>query len=164
MSCFELAPEVMTESSPTLQSPALPATRCGELSLSALRGKPVVVYFYPRDNTPGCTRQGEGFRDHYGAFREHDCELVGVSRDSLASHEKFATKYAFPFPLIADADEVLCRQFDVIKEKNMYGKKVMGVERSTFLFDADGQLVREWRKVKVPGHVEEVLAAVVELN
>ncbi|TVS10115.1 MAG: peroxiredoxin [Wenzhouxiangella sp.] len=154
----------MTDTCSDLQSPALPATREGELSLSDLRGQPVVVYFYPRDNTPGCTRQGEGFRDHYEAFREHGCHVVGVSRDSLASHEKFSAKYDFPFPLIADPDEVLCRQFDVIKEKNMYGKKVMGIERSTFLFDADGRLVREWRKVKVPGHVEEVLAAVSELK
>ncbi len=148
-----------------LQSPALPATgtESGELSLAELQGAPVVVYFYPRDNTPGCTRQGEGFRDHHDAFAEHDCRIVGVSRDSLASHEKFAAKYQFPFPLIADPDETLCRQFDVIKEKNMYGKKVMGVERSTFLYDAKGELVREWRKVKVPGHVEEVLEAVQQL-
>ncbi len=148
-----------------LQSPALPATgtESGELSLAELQGAPVVVYFYPRDNTPGCTRQGEGFRDRHDAFAEHDCRIVGVSRDSLASHEKFAAKYQFPFPLIADPDETLCRQFDVIKEKNMYGKKVMGVERSTFLYDAKGELVREWRKVKVPGHVEEVLEAVQQL-
>ena len=156
----------MSNAYSTLQSPALPAsgTESGQLSLSDLRGQPVVVYFYPRDNTPGCTRQGEGFRDHHEAFAEHGCRIVGISRDSLASHEKFAAKYQFPFPLIADPDETLCRQFDVIKEKNMYGKKVMGVERSTFLFDRSGQLVREWRKVKVPGHVEEVLEAVAKLS
>lgn len=149
-----------------LPSISLPATNTdsGELKLSDLKGQAVVVYFYPRDNTPGCTRQGEGFRDHYEAFARHNCRIVGISRDSLASHEKFSAKYEFPFPLIADADETLCRQFDVIKEKNMYGKKVMGVERSTFLYDADGKLVKEWRKVKVPGHVEEVLETVGQLS
>ncbi len=153
----------MSQSATQLSSPALPATIHGEVSLEQFAGKPLVLYFYPRDNTPGCTKQGEGFRDLYDRFREHGCEIVGVSRDKLASHEKFAAKYDFPFPLIADTDETLCRQFDVIKEKNMYGKKVMGIERSTFLFDADGKLVREWRKVRVPGHVEEVLEAVREL-
>lgn len=155
----------MTDTYSDLRSPPLPASgvESGQLSLDDLRGQPVVVYFYPRDNTPGCTRQGEGFRDQHEAFAGLGCRIVGVSRDSLASHEKFAAKYEFPFPLIADTDEVLCRQFDVIKEKNMYGKKVMGVERSTFLFDADGKLCREWRKVKVPGHVEEVLEAVAAL-
>lgn len=155
----------MTDSHSKLHSPTLPAsgTESGALSLDQLHGQPVVVYFYPKDNTPGCTRQGEGFRDHHADFAALGCRIVGVSRDSLASHEKFAGKYALPFPLIADADEILCRQFDVIKEKNMYGKKVMGVERSTFLYDAKGKLVREWRKVKVPGHVEEVLEAVRQL-
>jgi len=156
----------MSDAYSVLQSPALPAsaTESGQLSLDELRGQPVVIYFYPRDNTPGCTRQGQDFRDHHEAFTRHGCRIVGVSRDSLASHEKFAAKYQFPFPLIADADETLCRQFDVIKEKSMYGKKVIGVERSTFLFDAKGQLAREWRKVKVPGHVEEVLEAVTKLS
>lgn len=156
----------MTTAYSQLQSPALPAsgTESGSLSLDELRGQPAVVYFYPKDNTPGCTRQGEGFRDHQAEFARHGCRIVGVSRDSLASHEKFAGKYDLPFPLIADADEVLCAQFDVIKEKNMYGKKVMGVERSTFLYDAKGELVREWRKVKVPGHVEEVLEALRKLT
>ncbi|NDY96488.1 peroxiredoxin [Wenzhouxiangella limi] len=154
----------MTDSYRDLNSPALPATPEGELSLTELRGKPVVIYFYPRDNTPGCTREGEAFRDHYQDFRKHDCQIVGVSRDTLASHQKFSAKFDFPFPLIADTDETLCRQFDVIKEKNMYGKKVMGIERSSFLFDADGKLVTEWRKVKVPGHVEAVLAEVQKLG
>ena len=153
----------MTDSYKTLSSPSLPATPNGQLSLDDLRGSPVIVYFYPRDNTPGCTREAEGFRDHYSDFQAFDCEIVGVSRDTLASHEKFSAKFEFPFPLISDTDETLCRQFDVIKEKNMYGKKVMGIERSTFLFDADGNLVQEWRKVKVPGHVEAVLAAVKSL-
>jgi thioredoxin-dependent peroxiredoxin len=153
----------MSQSQLSLSSPALPTTHHGEISLEHFAGKPLVLYFYPRDNTPGCTKQGQGFRDLYDQFRKHDCEVVGVSRDSLASHEKFSAKHEFPFPLIADPDEILCRQFDVIKEKNMYGKKVMGIERSTFLFDGDGKLVREWRKVRVPGHVEEVLQAVREL-
>ena len=153
----------MSDSGTTLSSPSLPATRHGEVSLQDFAGKPLVLYFYPRDNTPGCTRQGQDFRDLYGDFQQLDCEIAGVSRDTLASHEKFSAKQEFPFPLIADADETLCRQFDVIKEKNMYGKKVMGIERSTFLFDADGQLVREWRKVRVPGHVEQVLEAVRDL-
>lgn len=150
----------MTESGISLSSPALPATIHDEVSLDQFRGKPLVVYFYPRDNTPGCTKQGQGFRDHYDEFCKIGCEIVGVSRDTLKSHEKFAEKQEFPFPLIADTDEVLCRQFDVIKQKNMYGKKVMGIERSTFLFDADGKLAHEWRKVRVPGHVEDVLDAV----
>lgn len=147
-----------------LSSQPLDATGGHPVQLDDLLGKPVVIYFYPRDNTPGCTREGEGFRDHYEAFREHDCQIVGVSRDSLASHRKFADKYRFPYALIADPDEILCRQFDVIREKNMYGRKVMGIERSTFLFDAAGKLVREWRKVRVPGHVEDVLEAVRDLS
>lgn len=156
----------MTKAYSKLQSPALPAsgTESGTLSLGELLGQPAVVYFYPKDNTPGCTKQGEGFRDHYAEFARHGCRIVGVSRDSLTSHEKFSGKYDFPFPLIADTDEVLCAQFDVIKEKNMYGKKAMGVERSSFLYDAKGELVREWRKVKVPGHVEAVLAALQALS
>lgn len=154
----------MTQPEPTLSSATLSATILGDVSLEHFVGKPLVLYFYPRDNTPGCTKQGQGFRDLYDEFRKHDCEIVGVSRDKLATHEKFAAKHDFPFPLIADPDEALCHQFEVIKEKNMYGKKVMGIERSTFLFDANGKLVREWRKVRVPGHVEEVLEAVRELT
>lgn len=153
----------MSESDLQLTSPALEATGGNTLRLDELVGAPAVIYFYPRDNTPGCTREGEAFRDHYREFERLGCRVVGVSRDSLKSHEKFAEKHGFPFPLVADPDEVLCRHFDVIREKNMYGKKVMGVERSTFLFDADGRLVRQWRKVRVPGHVEEVLEAVREL-
>ncbi|RFF29612.1 peroxiredoxin [Wenzhouxiangella sediminis] len=153
----------MSTSNITLTSPELEATGGRAIRLDEFAGKPVVIYFYPRDNTPGCTKEGEAFRDLHDEFAKADCRILGVSRDSLKSHEKFADKYDFPFPLIADPDETLCRQFDVIKEKNMYGKKVMGIERSTFLFDADGKLVREWRKVRVPGHVEEVLDAVREL-
>lgn len=147
-----------------LPSETLPASGSGEINLAELTGQPLVVYFYPRDNTPGCTREGQDFRDHHEKFDKLGCRIVGVSRDTLSSHEKFAAKHEFPFPLVADQDEILCRHFDVIKEKNMYGRKVMGIERSTFLFDADGNLVNEWRKVKVPGHVEEVLEAVRELD
>jgi len=136
----------------------------GSFRLSDHKGKNVVIYFYPRDNTPGCTREGQDFRDNIAKFRHNKTVVVGVSRDSLASHEKFKAKQAFPFELLSDKDEKLCKLFDVIKEKNLYGKKVMGVERSTFLIDADGKLRREWRKVKVDGHVGEVLDAVRELN
>ncbi|MEE4303486.1 MAG: peroxiredoxin [Wenzhouxiangella sp.] len=153
----------MTASNITLTSPELEATGGQPFRLDDFAGKPVVIYFYPRDNTPGCTKEGEAFRDLHDEFTKLDCQVLGVSRDSLKSHEKFAEKHGFPFPLIADPDETLCRQFDVIKEKNMYGKKVMGIERSTFLFDADGKIAREWRKVRVPGHVEKVLDAVREL-
>jgi thioredoxin-dependent peroxiredoxin len=154
----------MTAKKPTLSATSLPATGDRQLKLADFKGKPVVVYFYPRDNTPGCTRQGQDFRDLYPEFQAMGCEIIGVSRDSVASHEKFAAKQEFPFPLLADTEEKLCAEFDVIKEKNMYGKKVMGIERSTFLFDAKGKLVREWRKTRVPGHVEEVLEAVRELS
>jgi peroxiredoxin Q/BCP len=147
-----------------LSSEPLEATGGEPIRLDDFVGSPVVIYFYPRDNTPGCTKEGEAFRDHHGQFAELGCRILGVSRDSLKSHEKFADKHDFPFPLIADPGETLCRQFDVIKEKNMYGKKVMGIERSTFLFDETGRLAREWRKVRVPGHVEEVLDAVRELD
>jgi peroxiredoxin Q/BCP len=135
----------------------LPATGDTEVQLSKLKGKKVVLYFYPKDSTPGCTKEGEGFRDHYKKFKRQGVEIFGVSRDSLNSHEKFKDKYDFPFELISDQDEELCQLFDVIKEKNMYGKKVMGIERSTFVIDEAGKLVHEWRKVKVPGHVDEVL-------
>ena len=122
-----------------------------------------MIYFYPKDNTPGCTTEGEQFRDAYGKFRKAGAIVVGCSRDSLKSHENFKAKMAFPFELIADVDETLCTQFGVIKMKNMYGKKVRGIERSTFVIDGKGKLVREWRGVRVPGHVEDVLAAVKAL-
>lgn len=154
----------MPASNISLTSEPLEATGTNGFRLDDLVGQPVVIYFYPRDNTPGCTKEGEAFRDHHEDFEALGCRIVGVSRDSLKSHEKFAEKYDFPFPLVADPDETLCRHFDVIKEKNMYGKKVMGIERSTFLFDREGRLVREWRKVRVPGHVEEVLEALRDLN
>jgi len=136
----------------------------GRFRLSDHKGRNVVIYFYPKDNTPGCTREGQDFRDNIAKFRRNKTVVVGVSRDSLASHEKFREKQGFPFELISDKDETLCKRFDVIKEKNLYGKKVMGIERSTFLIDADGKLRREWRKVKVDGHVDEVIEAVRELN
>jgi peroxiredoxin Q/BCP len=136
---------------------SLPATGGSTFKLSDQRGKTLVVYFYPKDNTPGCTVEGADFRDRYAAFRKAGAEVVGVSRDSLKSHEGFKSKMRFPFELLSDADEELCAQFGVITMKNMYGKKVRGIERSTFVLDKDGVVAREWRGVKVPGHVEEVL-------
>ena len=136
---------------------SLPSTGGGTFRLSDQRGKALVVYFYPKDNTPGCTVEGGDFRDRYGAFRKAGADVVGVSRDSLKSHEGFKAKMKFPFELLSDAEEALCAQFGVIKMKNMYGKKVRGIERSTFVIDREGRLAREWRGVKVPGHAEEVL-------
>jgi thioredoxin-dependent peroxiredoxin len=135
----------------------------GDFKLSDHKGETVVLYFYPKDNTPGCTTEGEQFRDAYKKFRKAGAIVVGCSRDSLKSHENFKAKMQFPFELIADVDETLCTQFGVIKMKNMYGKKVRGIERSTFVIDGKGKLVNEWRGVRVPGHVEEVLAAVNSL-
>jgi len=135
----------------------------GEVTLSALKGSKVVLYFYPKDNTPGCTTQGGDFRDRFEAFRKAGAVVLGVSRDSLKSHEVFKTRHEFPFELISDPDEALCEQFGVIRMKNMYGKQVRGIERSTFVIDAGGKLAREWRGVKVPGHVEEVLEYVQSL-
>jgi peroxiredoxin Q/BCP len=140
------------------------ASTAGPWRLSEHRGHPVVLYFYPRDNTPGCTTEGAAFRDLYERFRAAGAEVVGVSRDSMKSHEGFAAKMQFPFPLISDPDEALCERFGVIRMKNMYGRKVRGIERSTFLIAGDGTLAREWRGVKVPGHAEAVLAAVEELR
>ena len=142
---------------------SIPATGEATFRLSDHLGHPVVLYFYPKDNTPGCTTEGADFRDLHKQFAKVGAVVAGVSRDSIKSHEGFKEKMAFPFPLLSDADEKLCTQFDVIKMKNMYGKKVRGIERSTFLVGADGKLVREWRKVKVDGHAAEVLAAVKEL-
>jgi thioredoxin-dependent peroxiredoxin len=136
---------------------SLPSTGGGTFRLSDLRGKKLVVYFYPKDNTPGCTVEGADFRDRYREFAKAGAEVVGVSRDSLKSHENFKAKMKFPFELLADADEKVCAQFGVMKMKHMYGKKVRGIERSTFVIDGDGVLAREWRGVKVPGHAEEVL-------
>ncbi|MBN1378490.1 MAG: peroxiredoxin [Gammaproteobacteria bacterium] len=135
----------------------------GLISRPSLKGKKTVLYFYPKDNTPGCTLEGQDFRDQLVKFTRAGAQVFGVSRDSIKSHEKFKCNQAFGFELISDPDEVLCAIFDVIKMKNMYGKKVRGVERSTFLLDDKGILRREWRKVKVAGHVDEVLAAVKAL-
>ena len=135
----------------------LPTTGDKSLSLKDFLGKNLVLYFYPKDNTPGCTLEGQDFRDAYKKFKKANTEILGVSRDSVRMHEGFCAKQSFPFDLLSDQDEVLCRQFDVIKEKNMYGKKVMGIERSTFLIDSKGVLKQEWRKVRVKGHVDEVL-------
>ena len=132
--------------------------------LSALKGKQVVIYFYPKDSTPGCTTEGQGFRDHYAEFQAANTEVFGVSRDSLKSHENFKAKQGFPFELLSDKDEALCQLFDVIKLKKLYGKEYMGVDRSTFLIDKDGVLRQEWRGVKVPGHVEAVLEQAKALN
>jgi len=135
------------------------ATNDSVFSLSENMGKNIVIYFYPKDNTPGCTKEGEDFRDQFETFISNNTVVVGVSRDSVKSHDKFICKYNFPFDLIADEDETVCQLFDVIKEKNMYGRKYMGIERSTFLINTNGILVDEWRKVKVKGHVEKVLDA-----
>jgi peroxiredoxin Q/BCP len=129
----------------------------GQFKLSAQRGHPVVIYFYPKDNTPGCTMEGEQFRDLFRKFEKAGAVIVGVSRDSLKSHENFRAKMRFPFELLSDPDEKLCQQFGVMKMKNMYGKKVRGIERSTFVIGPKGELAREWRGVKVPGHAQEVL-------
>ena len=142
----------------------LPATGEQDIKLSDLRGNNVVIYFYPKDSTPGCTTEGQDFRDNHTKFRRAKTYILGVSRDSVKSHENFKAKQNFPFELLSDADEKACNIFDVIKEKNMYGRKVMGIERSTFLIDAEGVLRHEWRKVKVKGHVEEVLDTVKALN
>ncbi len=142
----------------------LPATGGREITLSALKGHNVVLYFYPRDNTPGCTKEGQAFRDHFEDFRALDTVILGISRDSLKTHENFKAKHRFPFELLSDSEETVCKRYDVLKEKNMYGRKVIGIERSTFLIDKQGILRREWRKVKVAGHVEEVLEAVRELQ
>ena len=141
----------------------LPATGDREIALSDNLGKNVVVYFYPKDSTPGCTTEGHDFRDRIHTFRRRNTVILGISRDSVKSHENFKAKQQFPFDLLSDADEKACKLFDVIKEKNMYGRKVMGIERSTFLIDDKGILRREWRKVKVKGHVDEVLDAIKEL-
>ena len=139
------------------------ATGDKTISLSDYKGKKLVLYFYPKDSTPGCTTEGQDFRDAKARFTRQNAVVLGVSRDSLKSHENFREKQKFNFDLLSDSDEALCKQFDVIKMKNMYGKKVLGVERSTFLIDENGVLRQEWRKVKVKDHVEEVLAAAKSL-
>ena len=142
---------------------SLPGTGGKDIALTDYAGKKLVIYFYPKDNTPGCTQEGQDFRDLYDEFRKSGAEIVGISRDSIRSHESFREKYSFTFPLLSDAKEEACRLFDVIQEKNMYGRKVMGVQRSTFLLDAKGVLRREWRGVTVKGHATEVLEAAKSL-
>jgi peroxiredoxin Q/BCP len=136
-----------------------PATG-GEFTLSSLRGQKVVLFFYPKDNTPGCTTESLGFRDHYEQFKAAGAEIVGISRDSVKSHDNFKAKLELPYTLVSDSDEAICSLFDVVKMKKMYGKEVRGIERSTFLVDAEGVLRREFRGIKVPGHVEAIVEAV----
>lgn len=138
-------------------------TQNNSLQLSDYVGKNLVMYFYPKDNTPGCTQEGKDFTDNYEKFKALNTEIVGVSKDSIKKHSNFIEKYGFSFDLIADIEEELCNAMDVIKEKNMYGKKYMGIERSTFIFNAKGELVNEFRKVKVKNHVEAVLEAIKAL-
>ena len=142
---------------------SLPSTAGESFRLSKARGGPVVLYFYPKDNTPGCTLEGQDFQRLLPAFRRAGARVCGISRDSLASHGRFCAKYGFGFELLADEDEEACGIFGVVKMKNMYGRKVRGIERSTFLVDATGKLAREWRKVKIDGHAAEVLEAVKAL-
>lgn len=154
-------------SAPELDQP-MPEFSCAatddqQIALASLRGKNIVIYFYPKDSTPGCTTEGQNFRDLYEQFQAANCEIFGVSRDSIKSHEKFREKQEFPFHLLADEDESLCNLFDVIHEKTMYGRKSMGVVRSTFIIDAQGLLRHALRKIKVKGHVEEVLHLVQAL-
>ena len=153
-------PEFTAAASATA-SPA--ATGGATWKLSDTRGEKLVIYFYPKDMTTGCTRESQGFRDLHAAFRKAKVRVVGVSRDSLKSHDKFRDKEELPFELLADEDETVCKLFDVIREKSLYGRKYLGIDRSTFLIDAEGVLRREWRGVKVPGHVEEVLEAAKSL-
>ncbi|ALG68260.1 peroxiredoxin [Beggiatoa leptomitoformis] len=153
-------PLVIGESLPPV---SLPATGDKTIHLPDCRGQVLVLYFYPRDDTPGCTQEGQDFRDHFAAFQAKNALILGVSRDSVKKHEKFKSKYEFPFDLLADEEETLCNVFDIVKPKNMYGKQVRGIERSTFIFDKEGILRYEWRKVKVPDHVQTVLAALDKL-
>ena len=137
----------------------LPATGDQNLSLNDFTGRSLIIYFYPKDNTPGCTREGQDFRDLYRQFTEADADVLGVSRDSVKTHVNFREKHEFPFQLLSDNEEMLCKQFDVIREKKLYGRTYMGIERSTFLIDPEGVLQQEWRKVRVPGHAQAVLDA-----
>lgn len=142
----------------------LPATGDQNLSLTDFKGRILIIYFYPKDNTSGCTREGQGFRDLYAQFTAAGADILGVSRDSVKTHENFRNKHEFPFHLLSDSEESLCKQFDIIHEKTLYGRKYMGIVRSTFLIDGDGVLQQEWRKVRVPGHAQAVLDAVKELS
>ena len=141
----------------------LPSTGGKTFKLSEHLGKTIVIYFYPKDSTPGCTTQGQQFRDHYADFATANTEIFGISRDSIKSHENFKAKFEFPFDLLADTKEFACQLFGVIKMKKMYGKEVRGIERSTFIINTEGALIREWRGVKVDGHIPEVLAFIRSL-
>ncbi len=141
----------------------LPATGGQDVTLSDLRGAPVVVYFYPRDDTPGCTKEAIGFSERQEDFRAAGAQVLGISRDSIDKHDKFTAKHGLTITLLSDSDGTVCEDYGVWVEKNMYGKKSMGIERATFLIDATGRIARVWRKVKVPGHVDEVLQAVQAL-
>ncbi len=142
----------------------LPSTGGTDFTLSSARGKSLVIYFYPKDNTPGCTTESQHFRDAYAQFRKANCEVVGISRDSIKSHENFKSRFTLPFALLSDADETVCTQFGVMKMKKLYGKEVRGIERSTFVLDRHGALRHEWRGVKVDGHADEVLKFVQSLD
>lgn len=141
----------------------LPSTNNSRFKLSEHLGKVLVLYFYPKDSTPGCTSQGLQFRDTYTEFQATGTEIFGISRDGLKSHENFKAKFSFPFELLSDQEEIACALFDVIRQKNMYGKQVRGIERSTFVIGRDGKLLREWRKVRVDGHAREVLTYIQSL-
>ncbi len=142
----------------------LPSTGGTVFQLHATRGKSLVIFFYPKDNTPGCTLESQQFRDLYSDFKKANCEVVGISRDSMKSHENFITKFNLPYLLLSDTDEIICEHFGVMKLKNMYGKQVRGIERSTFVLDATGQLVKEWRGLKADGHAQQVLDFVRTIN
>lgn len=139
------------------------ATSGIEFKISDYKGTPLLLYFYPKDNTPGCTQEGQDFRDNFSVFEKKGIKIFGLSRDGIKAHENFKAKHAFPFELISDKDESICQLFDVIKEKKLYGKVHMGIERSTFLIDDKGKLIKEWRKVKVKEHMAQVLEAIEEL-
>jgi len=141
----------------------VPSTSGQNFSLATVKEKSLVIYFYPKDDTPGCTTEAQQFRDLYPQFQQANCEIVGVSRDSIKSHEKFKAKFSIPFELLSDENENLCNQFGVMKQKMMYGKQVRGIERSTFIINKDGVLVREWRGLKADGHAQEVLSFVKNL-
>jgi peroxiredoxin Q/BCP len=151
---------MLNQSVPDFQ---LPATSGNTFQLTAYAGRNLVIYFYPKDSTPGCTTQGIQFRDAYAQFQALNTEIFGISRDSLKSHENFKAKFTFPFELLSDAEELACALFGVIKMKNMYGKQVRGIERSTFVIDKNGKLIKEWRGVKVDGHAAEVLSFIQTL-
>ena len=142
----------------------LPATDGATFNLHATRGKALVIFFYPKDNTPGCTTESQQFRDLHDEFKKANCEVVGISRDSMKSHENFKAKFSLPYALLSDSEEKVCEQFGVMKLKNMYGKQVRGIERSTFVLDASGKLAKEWRGLKADGHAQQVLDFVRTIN